>query len=424
MSNNPFQKATKKQAFLRLALTGPSGAGKTYTALTLAKWLVPGGKVAVIDTEHGSASKYADIFEFDTLELTNFAPATYMRAIQAAQENGYDVLIIDSLSHAWFAPGGVLAIVDDEAARSKSGNTFMAWRKGSDIQNQLVEAILSTKMHVIATMRSKTEYAQERDDKTGKTIIRKLGTAPIQRDNVEYEFDVVGEMTSENTMLVQKSRCSTLTGAVIELPGQDVADLLRAWLTDGAPVEDTTNAPKAEPPTPTPPNNPRRIPAPTPNARAAQEAPAVPPQAAQEGTQAVQPAANGGNGPVSHQDGQGTKWAQDKRNIRALMGKAEILWADEKLPAPRVINRMALAWGLNGTASSDFNKLCELAAAQVTFSQDDAWKRIQTYTPGSDTSDEPPMCECGKGTPSGEGPYPELCIRCANERANAEAASQ
>ena len=135
--------------------------------------------------------------------------------------------------------------------------------------------------------------------------------------------------------------------------------------------------------------------------RAEEEAPAVPPQAAQ-----------------------GTKWAQDKRNIRALMGKAEVLWAEENLPAPRIINRMARAWGLNGTASSDFNRLCELAAAQVTFSQDDAWKRIQTYTPDSDTSDEPPMCECGKGTQSGEGPYPELCIRCANERANAEAASQ
>lgn len=179
-----------------------------------------------------------------------------------------------------------------------------------------------------------------------------------------------------------------------------------------------------------PPANQRRIPGPTPNPRAAQEAPAVPPQAhqegqhAQEGAQVVQPAANGGNGPVSHQDGQGAKWAQEKRNIRALMGKAEILWADEKLPAPRVINRMALAWGLNGTASSDFNKLCELAAAQVTFSQDDAWKRIQTYTPGSDTSDAPPMCECNEGTQSGEGPYPELCIRCANERANSEAARQ
>lgn len=170
------------------------------------------------------------------------------------------------------------------------------------------------------------------------------------------------------------------------------------------------------------PNNPRRV----------QTSRTVPPQTAQEGQHAQEgaqqvkpePAANGGNGPVSHQGGQGAKWAQEKRNIRALMGKAEILWAEENLPAPRIINRMARAWGLNGTASSDFNRLCELAAAQVTFSQDDAWKRIQTYTPDSDTSDEPPMCECGKGTPSGEGPYPELCIRCANERANAEAASQ
>lgn len=232
---NPFQKATKKESLLRMAITGPSGGGKTYTALTIGAALIPSAKVALIDTERGSASKYADQFSFDVLELDDFRPAVYVRAIEAAQANGYNVLIIDSLSHAWFAQGGVLSIVDDEAARSKTGNTFMAWRKGTEVQNQLVDAILASKMHVIATMRSKTEYVIETDSR-GKQVPRKIGLAPVQRDGVEYEFDVVAEMDITNTMLVQKSRCPALTNAVIERPGADVAATLRAWLSDGDPA--------------------------------------------------------------------------------------------------------------------------------------------------------------------------------------------
>lgn len=232
---NPFQKATKKESLLRMAITGPSGGGKTYTALTIGAALIPSAKVALIDTERGSASKYADQFSFDVLELDDFRPAVYVRAIEAAQANGYNVLIIDSLSHAWFAQGGVLSIVDDEAARSKSGNTFLAWRKGTEVQNQLVDAILASKMHVIATMRSKTEYVIETDSR-GKQVPRKIGLAPVQRDGVEYEFDVVAEMDITNTMLVQKSRCPALTNAVIERPGADVAATLRAWLSDGDPA--------------------------------------------------------------------------------------------------------------------------------------------------------------------------------------------
>lgn len=232
---NPFQKATKKESLLRMAITGPSGGGKTYTALTIGTALIPSAKVALIDTERGSASKYADQFSFDVLELDDFRPAVYVRAIEAAQANGYNVLIIDSLSHAWFAQGGVLSIVDDEAARSKTGNTFMAWRKGTEVQNRLVDAILASKMHVIATMRSKTEYVIETDSR-GKQVPRKIGLAPVQRDGVEYEFDVVAEMDITNTMLVQKSRCPALTNAVIERPGADVAATLRAWLSDGDPA--------------------------------------------------------------------------------------------------------------------------------------------------------------------------------------------
>ena len=122
-----FKKATKEQAKLRMGIIGPAGSGKTYTALLTARNLVPDGKIAVLDTERGSASKYADIFEFDVCELESFHPENYIKTIQAAEEAGYDVLIIDSLSHAWTGKDGALELVDKAAARER-GNSFAAWR--------------------------------------------------------------------------------------------------------------------------------------------------------------------------------------------------------------------------------------------------------------------------------------------------------
>jgi hypothetical protein len=229
-----FQKATKKQAKLRLALIGPSGAGKTYTALTLATHLSPGGRIAVIDTERGSASKYADLFTFDVEDLDSCHPQRYVQAITDAQTAGYDVLIIDSLSHAWMGKDGALELVDKAAKRNPSGNSFAAWREVTPLHNALVDAMLAAKLHVIVTVRSKMEYVQEKDER-GKTVIRKVGLQPVQRDGLEYEFDVVGDMDVDNTLVVTKTRCSALTGAVIHKPGKELAARLAAWL-EGEPV--------------------------------------------------------------------------------------------------------------------------------------------------------------------------------------------
>lgn len=217
-----FQKATKKQARLRMALTGPSGSGKTYTALRMATAL--GGTIAVIDTEHGSASKYADEFAFDTMELTYFSPDTYIQAIKLAERGGYAVLVIDSLTHAWNAEGGVLDIANGK---------FGGWKDATPAHNALIQAILSSKLHVIATMRSKTDYAVEQDEKTRKQTVTKLGMAPVQRDGMEYEFDVVGDLDWSHTMRISKTRCRALDGKTIRLPGADVIDVLQAWLGAG-----------------------------------------------------------------------------------------------------------------------------------------------------------------------------------------------
>lgn len=235
-----FRKATKYESRLRLALIGPSGSGKTYTALTIATALSP--RVALIDTERGSASKYADLFDFDVAELDSFSPDAYIALIRAAQSE-YDVLVIDSLSHAWMGTGGILDQHDKAAKRSR--NSFEAWRDVTPKHNALVDTMLGCKAHLIVTMRAKTEYAVSTDEK-GKMKVEKLGLAPVQRDGVEYEFDVVADMDLQNTLIVSKSRCPRLTGAVIHRPGPDVAEILRDWLS-GEPVpEQTTSHPSSQ----------------------------------------------------------------------------------------------------------------------------------------------------------------------------------
>lgn len=226
-----FKKAIKTEAKLRLAIAGPSGSGKTYSALAIGTAL--GDKVAVVDTEHGSASKYADLFDFDVLEMhAPFHPDRFVVAMEEAASAGYDVLIIDSLSHAWNGPGGLLEIVDQIGKRMKTSNSFAAWKDATPIQNNLIESIVAAPVHVIATMRSKQEYVLESVERNGRTVSvpRKVGMAPVQRDSMEYEFDVYFDMDVENNAIVQKTRCPALTGKVFSKPGEDVAAMLQEWL--------------------------------------------------------------------------------------------------------------------------------------------------------------------------------------------------
>lgn len=231
-----FKKASKSQSRARIALMGPSGTGKTWSALKLARLIAgPAGKIAVIDTERGSASLYAgDVADFDVCELPSFSPEQYIKAMSAA--SGYAVIVVDSLSHAWAGKDGVLEIVDNAAARSK-GNKFAAWREGTPQQNALVDAILQSPAHVICTMRTKAEYVLE--DENGKKVPRKIGMAPIQRDQIEYEFSLCADLDFDHKIMVTKTRCAALDRAVINPPGnvEKLAEVLKAWLTSGAPVD-------------------------------------------------------------------------------------------------------------------------------------------------------------------------------------------
>jgi len=226
-----IKRATKKNSRLRLAFIGLSGGGKTWKALALGTAL--GQRVVVIDSERGSASKYAHVFNFDVLELDTFAPATYVEAINACVAGNYDVVIVDSLSHAWMGKDGALETVD-KIAKRQGGNSFGAWRDVTPMHNQLVDTILRVPAHVIVTMRAKTEYSQEKDER-GKTVVRKIGLSAVQRDGLEYEFDVVCDVDMDHNAIVTKTRCSVLTDAVIPPQSEVLARTLREWLSDGAP---------------------------------------------------------------------------------------------------------------------------------------------------------------------------------------------
>lgn len=243
-----FRRATKQQSRLRMALAGPSGSGKTYTALTLATHLAQDGPIALVDTERGSASKYADLFTFDVQELVSFHPQKYIDAINEASGAGYPVLIIDSLSHAWMGKDGALELVDRAAKRSQSQNNFAAWREVTPLHNQLVDAMLGCACHLIVTLRSKQEYIQTVDER-GKTIIKKVGLQPVQREGLEYEFDVYADMDNA-TMVVHKSRCPAMNDLVQQHPGREVGEILLTWLGSGAPP--------SAPPAPAPTSHPDR----------------------------------------------------------------------------------------------------------------------------------------------------------------------
>lgn len=245
-----FQKAERKQAKLKLALTGPSGSGKTYSALLMATGI--GKKIALIDTENASASLYADRFEFDTMVMKPpYTIPRYLEAIRAAIGARYDVLIIDSLSHAWAGEGGIL----DKKAKLDSrvgSNSFTNWSSLTPEQEQLFSGIMNADINMICTMRSKQEYVLEQNER-GKQVPRKVGMAPIQRDGAEYQFTTVFDMAMDHSASTSKDRTGLFDGQLFK-PTKETGEALMKWLQSGkaeapapsAPAPSTPSAPPAE----------------------------------------------------------------------------------------------------------------------------------------------------------------------------------
>lgn len=229
-----FEKAERKKAKLRLALTGPSGSGKTYGALQVAKGI--GGKVAVIDTEKGSASLYTHMAEFDVLELAPpFTPERFIEALHAAEGADYNVLIIDSITHEWSGKGGCLELVDEVARAKYKGNSWSAWNDITPRHRDFLDALLRSPIHVIATMRSKTETAQTEEN--GRKKVVKLGMKAEQRDGAEYEFTTVLDIVHDGHYAVaSKDRTGLFTDRDPRQLTPEVGKEMLAWLENGAEI--------------------------------------------------------------------------------------------------------------------------------------------------------------------------------------------
>lgn len=228
-----FTTATKEKTKVRAALTGPSGAGKTYTALKVASHL--GESIGLIDTENGSAAEYSTEFDFQHLVMRHYAPQDLVKAIAVANDRNFGTLIIDTWSKFWTGSGGMLEQVDD---RTRGGNKFATgWKDMRPIENAMLEAITTYPGHVIVTMRSKTAYEVQTNAK-GKKEPVKIGLKPEQREGVEYEFSVIGDMDRDHVMTISKARAHSIDGMVIEKPGEEFAAALLEWVNEGVESPD------------------------------------------------------------------------------------------------------------------------------------------------------------------------------------------
>lgn len=228
-----IRKARRSAHRLRLLLSGPAGSGKTWGAIEIARGL--GGRCVVIDTEEGSSDIYNDLHDFDVVDLRPpFTPERYCDAITQCESAGYDVIIIDSITHEWNGSGGVLELKDQLAAAKYRGNTWSAWSELTPRHRRFVDAMLRSPAHIIACGRSKTETSQV--DEGGRKKVVKLGMAVEQRDGIEFEFTVVLDIVHDGHYAVaSKDRTRLFLGDPKPITA-DHGRALAAWLAGSEPV--------------------------------------------------------------------------------------------------------------------------------------------------------------------------------------------
>jgi len=229
-----FVQAKRAQSHARIALVGPPGSGKTYSALRIAAGLGC-QRIGLIDSERGKSRKQSGKgVEFGVVVLPNHAPRMYCEALEAAAKANIDGVIIDSLSHEWMGEQGALEMVATMARNSESGNEFAAWKTVSPEHSHLFDLILQYPGHVVATMRSRKAYEMvDVPNRAGRMVKqpREVGLEPVQREGYEYEFDVVGFLEAEHRMTITKTCCETYPrGTVVQKPGEDFGQRFAAWL--------------------------------------------------------------------------------------------------------------------------------------------------------------------------------------------------
>lgn len=235
-----LKQAERKQASFKMGLMGPSGAGKTYSALLIAFGMTSDwSKVAVIDTENHSADLYAHLGNFNVLALDKpFTPERYIEAIEVCEKDGMKVIILDSISHEWEGTGGILDIHG-----AMIGNTFTNWSKVTPRHNDFVQKILQSSCHIIATIRSKQDYVLS--EKNGKMVPEKVGLKGVTREGLDYEFTVVLDLDIKHQATASKDRTNLFMDKPSFLITERVGEMIKEWCMAGMTVDSVKNLIKA-----------------------------------------------------------------------------------------------------------------------------------------------------------------------------------
>lgn len=223
-----IRKASRKKVKIKMAFEGAAGSGKTTSALKVAKGLCGSwDKIVVIDTENRSAELYSHLGEFSVIEMTPlFTPERFIEAIKASEKAGFEVIIIDSASAEWIGKGGVL-----DLHNAMTGNSFTNWAKMTPRHQAFIDAILQSPCHVIATLRTKTEYVLV--EKNGKQTPEKVGTKAETRDNLDFEMTIVFSMDAKNNANTSKDRTCLFFGQPQFIPSEATGELIKQWCETG-----------------------------------------------------------------------------------------------------------------------------------------------------------------------------------------------
>ncbi len=249
-----FKQASKESGYLRVVMHGSPGAGKTWSALKLAHYLqtlyeYPENSIALADTERGSASKYAgesfddegNKFNFltvgDEFFGGDYSIAKFNKMMSEVEKSKIPILIIDSMSMFWNGTNGITEFVDEQAAKMKGGNSFVAWKAGDKLYKQMVQSLTAHKGHIICTLRSKLAYEQKTNE-NGRKEIQRLGMAPEMRDHFISELDVECYLDEEHNLTIGKTRCNAVDGKMFKKPGKDFAKALFEWSSSGVKGRD------------------------------------------------------------------------------------------------------------------------------------------------------------------------------------------
>jgi hypothetical protein len=222
-----LRKATRRKAKIRLGLSAVSGGGKTYSAILIGKGLCGDlNKVAVIDTENGSADLYAHLGDYNVLPITApFTPERYIEAIRSCEKAGMEVIIVDSISHEWDGKGGCLEIVE------QLGGKYQDWAKVTPRHQAFLDAILHSSSHIITTVRRKQDYEMVKDGNRIK--IEKGGLREITREGFEYELTINLEMDTHHNASASKDRTNLFMGKASFVPSEKTGELIAQWCEQG-----------------------------------------------------------------------------------------------------------------------------------------------------------------------------------------------